>query len=51
MSFRQIKSFDLSDYNLEREKTREYEEIAEEAKILKEVFEDLNKLENSVTSF
>tara|TARA_B110000971_G_scaffold96382_1_gene99143 strand:+ start:6131 stop:6589 length:459 start_codon:yes stop_codon:yes gene_type:complete len=44
MSFRQIKSFDLSDYNLEREQAMEYQHISEESKLLKEVFQDLNKL-------
>lgn len=44
MSFRQIKSLDLIDYDFEEDRDREYSELAHDAKILKEVFQDLNKL-------
>jgi len=44
MSFRQIKSFDLSDLDFEEERHMEYRELAHDAKVLKEVFQDLNKL-------
>lgn len=44
MSFRQIKSFDLTDYNLANVNNEEYEDLSEQAKLLKEIFEDLNCL-------
>ena len=44
MSLRQIKSFDLSDYNFEEINIEKYEQLAEESAILKEIFEDINKL-------
>lgn len=44
MSFRQIKSFDLIDFDFEEERHMEYSELAHDAKVLREVFQDLNKL-------
>ena len=44
MSFRQIKSFDLSDYDFEEINIEEYEKLAKDATLLKDVFQDVNKL-------
>ena len=44
MSFRQIKSFDLSDYDFEVISEEEAISIAEESAMLKEIFVDINKL-------
>ena len=48
MSFRQIKSFDLYDIDIDidiDEENREiYQELAKDAKLLQEIFSDINKL-------
>tara|TARA_B110000211_G_scaffold214142_1_gene255323 strand:+ start:856 stop:1308 length:453 start_codon:yes stop_codon:yes gene_type:complete len=44
MSFRQVKSFDLSDYDYTE--TQEYEKLAEESAILKEIFHDIQIIVN-----
>ena len=49
MSFRQVKSFDLSDYNYEEIETREYEKLAEDSALLKEIFQDINNIVNQGT--
>ena len=49
MSFRQVKSFDLSDYNCEEIETREYEKLAEDSALLKEIFQDINNIVNQGT--
>ena len=49
MSFRQVKSFDLSDYNYEQIETREYEKLAEDSALLKEIFQDINNIVNQGT--
>lgn len=44
MTFRQIKSFDLSEYAFEAEESKEYQQLAEDAKVLKEIFHDINTI-------
>ena len=49
MSFRQVKSFDLSDYNYEEINMEEYEKLAEDSALLKEIFQDINNIVNQGT--
>ena len=44
MTFRQIKSFDLSEYAFEAEESEEYQQLAKDASILKEIFHDINNI-------
>lgn len=44
MSFRQIKSFDLLDIDIDEENRESYQELAKDAKLLQEIFSDINKL-------
>ena len=49
MSFRQVKSFDLSDYNYEEINMDEYEQIAIDSALIKEIFEDIKNITNQGT--
>jgi len=44
MSFRQIKSFDLTDYDFEVISEEEARKLSEESAMLKEIFVDINKI-------
>lgn len=44
MTLRQFKSFDLSDYTAAVDESDEYQQLAEDASVLKEIFHDINKI-------
>ena len=46
MSFRQVKSFDLFEYDFEDIEIQNYEKLAEESALLKEIFHDIKDIVN-----